>query len=301
MASKLRLSCEYFGAKFGLALIRFLPPRAACWAARRVGSIAYATIAKRRRIAIDNLLKTGVCTSLPEARRIARLSFQSIALAVVESLVVPKLYDDHKLPPDAIEIIMPEETRALLTDETKTGIITVSAHFGNWELGAKIASTFRPITGIARRMNNARVQDLMERANIREGFETIDKHESNPLKIVRVLKRGRVLAMLTDQHAHGDNTCTIDFFGLPAKTYSSPAFLQHLTHCPILLCVVVRTGILKFRVEYSSPLFFSYEKSSLEEDVRTATQEIASRLESKIRERPEQYLWAHNRWHEPRR
>lgn len=295
MASKLRLYSEYYGACFGLWLIRFLPPRFSCGVAHFVGSLAYFCIPSRRRTAVGNLLKTGVAKDLASARKIAKASFQSIALAVTESLVVPRLYDDGKLPADAIELVIPEETRALLNDKSK-GVITVSAHLGNWELGAKISSTFKPISAIARKMNNSLVQGLMEKAKIRDGFETIDKHVTNPMIFVRVLKKHNCLALLTDQHAHDSGEVIIDFFGHKAATYSTPAVLSHLTGAPILLCVAIRTGLLRFRIEYSKPIYYKIEKTTYDDDVIAATQDIASRLEVKIRESPEQYLWAHRRW-----
>ncbi len=291
----LRLQVEYIFAKLSLWMIQVFPPRLACAAARTVGSLAYFILPSRRKVAVGNVLKAGITSSKREARRIARKSFQSIALAVTESLIVPRLYDSGKLPEDAIEIVMPEATKAVLSDPN-TGAITVSGHFGNWELGAKISSAYKPITAIARKMNNPKVQELIASAKVRDGFDTIDKHESNPMKIVRVLRQHRVLAMLTDQHARGDGVATIDFFGMPAVTYTTPAMLQHLTKVPILFCTVPRTDTLRFRVEYSEPIYFTVNKETLEEDIKRATQDLAKRLEEKIREYPEQYLWAHRRW-----
>ncbi len=293
--TKLRLQTEYIFARLGLWLIRVLPPGLACAAAEAVGSCAYYILPSRRKTAIDNVLKAGITKDKREARRIARKSFESIALAVTESLIVPKLMDTGKLPEGAVEIIMPEETKAVLSDP-KSGAITVSGHFGNWELGAKISSDYKPITAIARKMNNPKVQELISSAKVRDGFDTIDKHESNPMKIVRVLRQHRVLAVLTDQHAHGDSVTKIDFFGHPAMTYPTPAMLQYLAKVPILFCTVPRTGTLRFKVEYSKPIYYTFNKETLDDDVRAATQDLANRLEAQIREYPEQYLWAHRRW-----
>lgn len=298
MPSKIRLASEYYAAKIGLGLVNRLSPKMACAGARLVGKFAYCACTKRRRTAIDNLLKTGVAKDRREAKSIARASFQSIALTMVESILVPRMLADGRMDESFFDIDMPEETRKLL--EQDTGIITVSGHLGNWELGAKVVSKYKPITAIARPMNNPRVQALMDSVQIRDGFETIDKHDTNPIKIVRALKKKRILALLTDQHAHGSGSCVVDFFGMPAVTYSTPAMLQYMTGVPIILCFVTRTGIFKFRFEFSQPLYFKIEKETMDADIQSATQYIASELETRIRKNPRQYLWMHRRWKRPR-
>lgn len=294
MPSKFRLNCEYYAAKVGLGLVNRLSPKMACAGARMVGNFAYCVCAKRRRTAIDNLLKTGVAKNRAEAKSIAKSSFQSIALTMVESILVPRMLADGRMDDSAFDISMPDETHKLFTQDI--GIITVSGHLGNWELGAKVVSKYKPITAIARPMNNHKVQELMDAVQIRDGFETIDKHDSAPIKIVRALKKKRILALLTDQHAHGPGSCIVDFFGMPAVTYASPAILQHMTGAPIILCFVTRTGLFKFHFEFSKPLFFEIKKETMDGDIQRATQYIASELEARIRQNPRQYLWMHRRW-----
>lgn len=294
MASKFRLACEYYAAKSGLGLINCLSPRLACVGARFVGRFAYCFCTKRRKTAIENLLKTGIAKDRREAKSIAKSSFQSIALTMVESILVPQMLADGRMDESSFDIDMPSETRELL--EQEIGIITVSGHLGNWELGAKVVSRYKPITAIARPMNNPRVQALMDSVQLRDGFETIDKHDTNPIKIVRALKKKRILALLTDQHAHDAGSCVVNFFGMPAVTYSTPAMLQYMTGAPILICFVTRTGLFKFHFEFSKPLYFKVEKESMDADIQAATQYIASELESRIRDNPRQYLWMHRRW-----
>jgi KDO2-lipid IV(A) lauroyltransferase len=136
----------------------------------------------------------------------------------------------------------------------------------------------------------------MERRGIRDGMDTIDKHDAHPMKIVRVLKRGEILAMLVDQHANGDSACTIDFLGLPARSYTTPAVLQRLTGAPVVIGAAIRNGPLDFTIHFSEPLRYGLSKSSGEAEIVAATQDMANRLAAHILRRPEQYLWAHRRW-----
>ena len=282
---------EYFFARIGVWLVEHTPARIACGLAKLVGDIAYFFMPRRRRIAVRNILKSGIADTPWAARRIARASLRSIALTVAESFIFPRYKDADS----RIEFELSKAAQDAI-DASKCGFICYSGHFGNWEVGARALSKFRPVTGIARPMNNERVQALMDRKQMRSDFETIDKHSGRPMDMVRALKRNRVLAILSDQHARGDSAVVIDVFGRPAKTYSTPVVLQQLTGAPIFFIYSLRTGFMRFRIKFSEPLFYNVSKESKAADIQAATQDLSKQLEEIIRQYPEQYLWAHRRW-----
>ncbi len=284
-------SVEYFFARIGVWLVEHTPARIACFLAKRVGDIAYFFMPRRRRIAVGNILKAGITDSPRKARRIAHASAQSIALTVAESFIFPR----YKNVESRIELEMSKEAKEAI-EASKCGFICYSGHFGNWEIGAQALARFRPVTGIARPMNNERVQALMDKKKMRADFETIDKHSGRPMDMVRALKRNRALAILSDQHANGDGAIVIDVFGRPAKTYPTPAVLQQLTGAPIFFSYALRTGFMRFRIHFSEPLFYKVSKENKAADIQAATQDLSKRLEEIIRQYPEQYLWAHRRW-----
>lgn len=286
--SRLGLWIEYVFAWIAVGIISHIPPRAACALASALGSLTFYLYPRRRRIAIENVLASGIATTRREASRIARGSFRSFALTIVESFFFGHLEEN-------LECDIPKETiRAI--EESKCGFICYSGHLGNWEVGAQFLARFRPVTGIARPMNNARVQKLIERKQMRAGFETIDKHSGRPMDIVRALKRNRALAVLSDQHASGDSAVLIDFFGRKAATYTTPVVMQQLTGAPIVFGYAARIGFMRFRVHISEPIFYTIPKEGKAEAIAAATQDLSNRLEAAIHEYPEQYLWAHRRW-----
>ncbi len=282
---------EYAFARVGVWLVTHTPPRMACGMAKGVGTLAYLFMRKRRRTAVRNILKAGVAETPREAGRIARASMQSVALTVVESFIYSRLDD----PDSCIDVELPEESRKAI-EASKCGFICYSGHFGNWEVGAKFLTRYKPVTGIARPMDNALVQKLMDRHQMRSDFETIDKHTQRPMDLVRALKRDRILAILSDQHAGGDSAVVVDFFGRPAKTYVTPVVMQQLTGAPIFFIHGRRTGFMRFNVKFSEPIFYRISRENKAADIQSATQDLAKRLEEIIRQYPEQYLWAHRRW-----
>lgn len=287
---------EYAGARVALSLAGLLPPAALLRVAPGLAALAFALMRRRRRVAVENLLAAGVAGSRREAVRIARLSFMSLAETVAESVAIPGMLEDPaKAGRVQIDIDAPPETLAALGDKSR-GIILVSAHLGNWELAAKVCSRRKPVTGIARKMDNPLVQRLMERKGVRKGMETIDKHDAHPMKIVRVLRRGEMLALLVDQHASGETACTVDFLGRPARSYTTPAVLQRLTGAPILVGAAIRNAPFYFTLHFSKPIDYGLGKSSGDAEILAATQDIADRLGVLIRRWPQEYLWAHRRW-----
>jgi len=296
MPRRLRNIAEYAGAACALFLVRALPFGAACFLARRLASLAFMLMRGRREIAIGNILGTGVASDRREATRIARESFASLALTVVESVTVPQmLANPARAARVKIEVDAPPETIAAFKNPG-CGFMLVSAHLGNWELAAKVCSRWKQVTGIARKMDNPLVQGLMERQGVRDGMQTIDKHDAHPMKIVRVLKRGGALALLMDQHASGASALTVDFLGIPARTYCTPAVLQRLTGAPIVFGAAIRNGPLDFTLHFSQPVHYSFGAETAEADTLAATRDVAARLGDYIRRWPGQYLWAHRRW-----
>lgn len=296
MLKRLREEIEYAGAGISLALVSVLPARFVLAYARLMARIAFFFLRKRRSVAVSNILKSGITDDRREAVRIARASFQCIAQTVAESFISGKILNSREADGDSFELVIPEESKEALR-QTKKGAIIVSGHLGNWELGAQEVTRFIPLTGIARPMNNRKIQRLMEKYKMREGLETIDKHESNPLKLLRIFKRNRALALLTDQHAHGAGAVETTFFGRPVMTYSTPAVLHRLTGAPLFFVHAVRTGFLKFRIVFSKPVEFTFTtKENVRAEETELTQILSDMLEDVIRKYPEQYLWAHRRW-----
>jgi Kdo2-lipid IVA lauroyltransferase/acyltransferase len=289
---RLRHACEYVAARLGLAVITRFGPGFACRLAVVVASIGFLLMRRRRHIAIDNLLRSGVAATPREARRLARASFRHISCVVAESFYAPRLLASEA-GRKVVNFDMPAATRLLL-ESPGHGIILVSGHFGNWEVGAQVLTHYKPLTGVARAMDNPRIQQLIESRRMRADFETIDKHMVSPMDLVRALRRDRILALLTDQHA-GAGGIAIDFFGRPAATYTTPAVLHRLTRAPILFGSAIRLGTLRYRFILSEPLTYA-ATDDREADLLRITQDLAARLETAIRQHPAQYLWAHRRW-----
>lgn len=289
---KPRYLAEYALARMTVGMVDMIPPQFSMAVAARMGSLAFRLLGSRRRIAVANLQRTGVASSPEEARRIAHASFRHFAMLAVEALAAGRLITPDTLDKHA-EIIVPESTAELLDDEEQ-GLLLSTGHLGNWEVVGHIISFRKPLVAVARRMDNPMVQRFMLQRNPRRNIEIISKHSRDKFSLLRALRRGRSLGLIMDQHASSHGV-SVPFFGIPAHTVTSPARLHLATNCPIVCGYGIRSGFLRFKLEYSEPLVFDLS-GDREEDIRIIMTELNRRLEGYIRRYPEQYLWSHRRW-----
>ena len=247
---------------------------------------------RRKRIAVENILRAGITDDPKEARRIARVSWGHLAGHVCEALRVPHVItkenwrehlDVSEGHPDAVR---------LLLEETDTPIILVSAHHGVWEAATNLLSFARPMFAIARVMNNKLVANWMKNHHFRGPVTIIDKNHGFTPEILRKWVEDRAaMTILMDQHT--SKGLPLTFLGRPAKTFSSAARLAIRTGYPVVVGSFVRVAPYRYPLVGGPPIRFPKDA-----DRAAATQLLNDRLGEAIRKYPEQYLWVHRRWRE---
>ena len=247
---------------------------------------------KRRRICIENILKAKITSDPIEAEAIAIKSVEHFALVIVESLKTRDFFTEENWK-DKVELAIPEASMKLLQEDDQ-GILLLSCHLGNWEIASRLLSFLKPVTGITRDAKNPRVNELMKKHKPSERFTLTPKHDADPTRLLSVLRKGEILALLIDQYAMSYGV-RMPFFGHDTSVHKSPALLHLITKAPIIFGTCVRTGPLQFRIEASEPLRFP-PTGNKQEDIKRILDDLIPRTEDLIRRYPEQYLWAHNRW-----
>ena len=252
--------------------------------------VLYPLFARRRRIAIDNIMKAGITSDAKEADRIARFAFGHLAGHVCEALRVPHVItrENWREHLDVSEGD-PEAVRLLL-DSPNTPILLVSAHHGVWEAATNLLSFARPMIAIARVMNNRAVAGWMRDRHFRGPVTVIDKnHGFTPSVIKQWMSERSAMTILMDQHtAKG---LKLSFLGRPARTFTSATRLAMRYGAPVVVGSFVRIAPYRYRLVGGAPLRFSPT-----DNLPSFTQLLNDRLGEAIRRYPEQYLWSHRRW-----
>jgi KDO2-lipid IV(A) lauroyltransferase len=285
---------QYVALRIAVAIVDSIPAASALKLARCAGRVTWWLLPSRRKLAIDNVLLSGIARDKRSAARIAKASFESFAMLSVESLKGSALLTPDTLA-GRVRWEVPPETEALFKTPGQP-VVLASAHLGNWELSGHLISFWKPLVAVARTLDNPYVQRFMERRNPRRRIEIVAKHSSDPMALLRPLKTGKLLGLICDQHATSDGV-TVPFFGHDAQTVASPARLALATGAPVVFGVCFRTGPMQFLMAASEPIPV-VRTGDRKADTIALTRKISETTERFVRRHPEQYLWAHRRWRE---
>jgi KDO2-lipid IV(A) lauroyltransferase len=176
-------------------------------------------------------------------------------------------------------------------------LVLYTGHLGAWELTSFGLSLLgHPFAFLVRRIDNPRIEQLVDRVRTKFGNETVDKL-SAARSMLKILRSGeKPLGLLTDLNTLDDEAIFIDFFGVPAATTFIVAKLALRTNTPILPIFAPwseEKGKYLLTIE---PLIAVESTGDEEADVKRLTIEITRGVENHIRQYPGQWLWIHKRW-----
>jgi len=175
------------------------------------------------------------------------------------------------------------------------GLLVISAHLGNWEVGGRPLGLYRgPIHPIARPFNNPLVYRFMEAERERFGQRLIDKRGAAK-QIFRVLRDGGKVGIIMDQRVRPGQGIVVPFLGHPALATPLPAAAALRTRAVAVPVIAWPEPHGRYRVEIGEPIL-PPEGEHGEEAVAALTTRYLEVLGAEIRRRPEQWLWLHRRW-----
>ena len=174
------------------------------------------------------------------------------------------------------------------------GVMIVTGHLGNWELGGSyISLRGAGMHAVARGMQNPLFDRYLTENRRRLGVEVI--HDSDAVRRVpRVVRDGGVAGFLFDQGAVGLASTWVPFFGRYAKTPRGPAVFALRMDAPLVFACAIRQPNGQYVLHMENvPLTRTGE---LESDVDAIVAAYTGVLERWVRRYPEQYFWQHRRW-----
>ena len=176
-------------------------------------------------------------------------------------------------------------------------IIFWTAHLGAWELTSFGFSFLgHPFTFLTRRIDNPRIEEMVDRYRTRFGNRSLDKLAA-ARTMLKILRSGETpLGLLFDLNTLDDEAIFVDFFGVPAATSFIVSKLAVRTNTP-LLGVFAPWNKEKKKFELNvTPLVEPEVTGDEEADVHNLTMRLSLIIENQIRQHPGQWLWVHKRW-----
>ena len=178
-------------------------------------------------------------------------------------------------------------------EEIKKGqpVVFVSAHFSNFELmamaiekaGVRLSAIYRPL-------NNRMVNLIME--PLRKKYickNQIKKGINGVRESLKFFKQGVSIAIMIDQRvSEGEK---INFFNHPAYTTTIPAQFVKKFGCKIQPVHIERYDKVNFKITFDEQLIIGEN-----EDNASISLKLNQWLENKIKKKPSQWIWTHDRW-----
>jgi Kdo2-lipid IVA lauroyltransferase/acyltransferase len=281
---------EYAALRIVAALMRALPVDGASWLMgalwRKIGPWTH-----RHRRVTRNLAIAFPNADRAKRSSIASKQWENLGRTFAESFQIDRILGD----PSRILLHDPESALERLAGSGR-GLMAVSLHTANWEIVGAIAHGFFPVVGLYRKLKNP-LADRYVRSLRGQVFDggLLARAADTPGKIMRWVRDGNAAAMLADQREER-GTC-VTFFGKETTANPFPAMVARRLSVPVLAVRAVRMRGARFTLEsVEIPVPHTKDPNA---DVADLMQAIYVQFELWIRERPEEWMWVHDRWRAP--
>jgi KDO2-lipid IV(A) lauroyltransferase len=282
---------EYYALRGAVAALDRLSLRRAGAIGEWIGALGYRPLGIRRAVVERQVRAAFPGLDDAEVLRIARASYEHLGRTSIETAVLPTYSRARVL--ELFERVEGWDVveRALARGR---GILFVSGHLGNWELGGSlIAARGVPLEAVTRRMQNPLFDRYITETRRRIGMTVI--HDADAVRRVpRATREQHAVAFLVDQGAVGLASTWVPFFGRYAKTPRGPAVFALRLGSPLIFGTALRQPSGRYVMHFEE---IPVERlGTLDEDVDRIVASYTSMLERWIRRAPEQYFWHHRRW-----
>lgn len=269
-------------------VLKMLPFSAIEPLAKFIALSAYFGLGKRRRFALANLkLAFGEKLSPKERDKILRKNLFLFIRGVLETgkslYLSPDFFSTHF-------VFVGEEYLKAAYLKGK-GVITVSAHMGNFPLFIiYLALKGYRVATIAKIPKRGPLAELFESLSKKFGFCFIQARGRKKAvrEALKHLRQGGLLFLQVDQNAP-QHRAMIPFFGYSVPTPRGPVLLAKKTGASILPVFILDESNFYHRVFIEPPL-------KLGENVDNNLIYLMQRIELYARRYPEQYWWWHRRF-----
>ena len=272
----------YWGFRIAAFLARLAPLRASYLVGRLGGLGAYYLWAGGRRRCTRNMLRVAAGDKAL-ARRIARRSFAYYGLYLVDFLRFGSVTRE-----ELRERIVFDQWARLDEARSGNGVLFVTLHFGNWDMGAAaLADHGYPTSVIADTFSEPRLNELVLASRRHLGMQILPAERMSP-SLLRALRGNGVVAALIDV-PQGDSGVRVEFFGGTIAVPDGVARLALRTRASVVAAAVRRLGPWSDRVTGDFQQVEFSPTGDQEDDIRALTQAIFTALERMVRPRPEQW------------
>lgn len=284
----------YLAYRIAAGLSRALPLKIAYWVGLRVADCFYRANRVGREGVMANLqtiyAHRNVFLAEQALSGLARKCFQYFGKYLVD------FFRYARLTPADVQKYVSIENGQFIQQATalKRGVVLVTAHFGNWEMGAAVLTALgHRVHAMVLPQRMARINELFQGQREQRGIHVLPLGSQTIRKTIALLKQGEWVAVMGDRDFSGRG-CPTTFFGKTAYLPRGPAWLAKTTGAVLLVGFLIRQVDDTFLLRVFPPLL--PEEAPTEDALRA---KIAGLMEREIGERPYQWFMFRDFWKPP--
>jgi lauroyl/myristoyl acyltransferase len=195
------------------------------------------------------------------------------------------LVSTNRRPGQALEGCLARVTGGEHLRDLDGGLISLTAHFGNWELGGRLLAchTGRPTHVVVAPDEAPGLERWLRRSG--DGLRFVPRASATAaLNLLAALRRGEVVALQGDRALGGRSDVRVPFFGRRAPFPLGPFILARASGVPIVPAFCVLETDRRYAITVGEPF-----------PVKPGAEEVAlarwvDQLEHAVRERPTQWF-----------
>lgn len=251
-----------------------------------IGRVSWWLDHKSTDIAIQNILQSGLCQTMPAVKQLAKRSRIEAGKSLIESLFIWGASPSSLLP------LVKGTTGWHLVEEAQRagkGLIFLTPHLGCFEITSIYYGSQQPINVLYRPPKLTWLEHLLQQGRQKGHVSLAPANAAGVKKLLQALKRGEAIGILPDQIPRTGEGEWADFFGKPAYTMGLASKLAVKSNAAV---------IMAFGERLPAGEGFHIHLSKVD-DIHTPTL-LNQAIERQIAQCPAQYLWQYNRYKQRR-
>ena len=242
----------------------------------------------RKNIVNQNIKNSLTLINHKKRKEVVKGFYRYFFNLLIEILKMASVKKDFYL--NRIKVINPEVLEKYRL-ENKT-IILMMGHHNNWEWASQIVSIVakQDFVGVYKKLSNKSFDKLM--LNIRGRFGVILVEMKDSLNYIFNNKDCKIIGLASDQNPNvNSKTYWTEFFNQQVPYSIGAEKIARKMNYPVLFCNMSKVSNGYYCIEFE--ILEDDPQNSKDGDI---TNKFIKRLEEKIIEEPNSYLWSHNRW-----
>ena len=250
--------------------------------------VVYKIVGYRKKVVSDNLFNSFPDKNQSEIKEIKNKFYRHFFDLVVESVKAVTASENFLRKKVVFKNI---ELFDKYYEKNQSIVLAVS-HFGNWEwgiLGISLNSK-QKMMGVYKKLNNTFFNDFMNKSRRKFDAELIEMNDTYRY-LVEKKEECKIIGLLADQSPiKNKSNYWTTFLNQETSVYLGPEKISKKFKYPVLFCMnKVKRGCYEVFIE---ELCTNPEKTSKGE----ITSIYLRKMEEKINEQPQYWLWTHRRW-----